>query len=355
MQFPTPPKFNAWDNSKKTSPVVLKNHNPQQEFEFHHAQGNAKPAYFLSNGPVDIDEALQQNGKNNFFVTAIGEPDKNNIGKSDAVDNVNTWAPNANNGWSQENQNINNIWGQNDNNKVDVATEENVWDAKDQGWNQQENQDGWNNDNIQNGWGDSPNAGDVQTDNGWNQNKDPSYENGWTNENYQTSPNAWDQQDPQDHAVIGDNNVDPYETATINDQASEWKTAEIVNNSQFETIVQEKDENAWGGENSNAGDIGGSAEEKNAKDEENFETANIERGESVTPVQEDTEAAMINNGQQQQNENKQGTEFIDIKNDDTNEKDQFVSIEDDGEARDAITPRPPEWTEKPIEVRMSAY
>ena len=58
MQFPTPPKFNAWDNSKKTSPVVLKNHNPQQEFEFHHAQGNAKPAYFLSNGPVDIDEAF---------------------------------------------------------------------------------------------------------------------------------------------------------------------------------------------------------------------------------------------------------------------------------------------------------
>ena len=51
----------------------------------------------MSNGPVDVDEALQGD-KNNVIVTALGDQKQN---KQNQATNWNSWDPNSNAGWSQ--------------------------------------------------------------------------------------------------------------------------------------------------------------------------------------------------------------------------------------------------------------
>ena len=104
-----PPK--SW-NAKKSAPVTLNTH--QGEFEFHKTQhnppkSNAKQAHFFSNGPVDVDEAIQDEEKNNLFVTALAE-------RSTNVEQ-------------------NNQWNAGNNAPPQASSEQNAWN-QDQGWNQ---------------------------------------------------------------------------------------------------------------------------------------------------------------------------------------------------------------------------
>ena len=324
---------NPWD-VKKSAPVVLTNQNPHHELEFHvqpHATAvNAKQAYFHSNGPVDVDEAIQ--GDQNF-VTAIGD---------------------QNDQWSQQEQQPleENNW---------ATANDNAWGGQDPGWTTADPganaNEAWTEIND-NGWQDDQAANNDAQNVAWND---------------QGANDAWNQQDNV--------NGDLYATVA-GDQAygnEGWQTADQAN-TMYETpaAIPEEEQNAWGGEdgnwqenneNPNAGwgendaawgeDFATPANDENVaedvdgglKDENTFETANFERGEYDTAanledfideqgneiVDQDQAVTAFNEPDAVSEENEPFTSAI------GDEEQPVEEVEADGDREDAITPKPPEW------------
>ena len=261
---PPPPNYNlkkasSW-NAKKSAPVTLNTH--QGEFEFHKMQhnnppnkSNAKQAHFFSNGPVDVDEAIQDE-KNNLFVTALAERSNANVDQNNgwvtAADNNNQWNQNAPPQASSEQ----NAWNQDPgwNNNGQATAEQNAWPEQDQYATAAEENYAQETDE-QNAWGQDQqyaqdnNVQETDEQNAWGQDQYVSAEeqNAWGQDQYVSAEeqNAWGQEQNAWPASSQDQEWNNQATDENYNQADEW------NNQEAEFAANNDDNNAAAAWNEN--------------------------------------------------------------------------------------------------------